>query len=279
MPLLAPYIKSKSNDNTVRLMTHSGSVVTLPYDLRKPFLRHVALNGLNFLRRYSISRVYREKKMFDFHPKQLYECAFDIVTPYRGSNLVDAEVIAVGFEILSEFGFFKGNNAEIWINHTSLLRSIFMYCSVPQEKSKNLLTLINDFIERKLTKQQLSQAMDSILPSSKTNINLLLDLITLKCDVSSLQNSALRVLIKAKGEGNALANGALRDLQNVVNLANAMGVNAPIEVCLGLSTGLDCSQIGGVIWQIRGILNPEKSENKTLLACGGRYDHLLDEYQ
>lgn len=62
-------------------MTHSGSVVVLPHDLRVPFIKYVALTGTNVMRRYSVGRVYREKKIFNFHPKQLYECAFDIITP------------------------------------------------------------------------------------------------------------------------------------------------------------------------------------------------------
>lgn len=79
-PLLSPYVKSTKN-TAVRLMTHSGSVVVLPHDLRVPFIKHIALSGINLLRRYSVGRVYREKKVFNFHPKQLYECAFDIITP------------------------------------------------------------------------------------------------------------------------------------------------------------------------------------------------------
>lgn len=79
-PLLSPYVKS-TKANAVRLMTHSGSVVVLPHDLRIPFIKHVALSGINLIRRYSVGRVYREKKLFNFHPKQLYECAFDIITP------------------------------------------------------------------------------------------------------------------------------------------------------------------------------------------------------
>ena len=79
-PLLSPYVRTTKN-NAVRLMTHSGSVVVLPHDLRVPFIKHVALTGINVMRRYSVGRVYREKKAFNFHPRQLYECAFDIITP------------------------------------------------------------------------------------------------------------------------------------------------------------------------------------------------------
>lgn len=68
-------------------MTHSGSVVVLPHDLRIPFIKHVAVSGVNLLRRYSVGRVYREKKVFNFHPKQLYECAFDIITPTQSSDV------------------------------------------------------------------------------------------------------------------------------------------------------------------------------------------------
>lgn len=82
-PLLSP-VKQTPNTSAVRLMTHSGSVVTLPHDLRTPFIKHVALNGKDRMRRYSVGRIYREKKVFNFHPKQLYECAFDIITPTPG---------------------------------------------------------------------------------------------------------------------------------------------------------------------------------------------------
>jgi translation initiation factor 2-alpha kinase 4 len=143
-PLLTPYSKKDTSDSAVRLMTHSGSVVTLPYDLRKPFLRYVALNGINFMRRYSIGRVYREKKMFNFHPKQILECAFDIVTPNRGNLLVDAEILAITQEIVNEFEVLKDRNLMFRVNHTSLLRSVFLYYSIPPEKYKKMLTLIND---------------------------------------------------------------------------------------------------------------------------------------
>lgn len=85
-PLLSPFVKS-TKSNAVRLMTHSGSVVVLPHDLRIPFIKHVALSGLSFVRRYSVGRVYREKKVFNFHPKQLYECAFDVITPTPTSHI------------------------------------------------------------------------------------------------------------------------------------------------------------------------------------------------
>lgn len=85
-PLLLPKSDIYANvEACVKLMTHSGSIVNLPYDLRVPFARYVASKEVTRLRRYAVDRVYREKKIHGFHPKELYECVFDIVTPTQGN--------------------------------------------------------------------------------------------------------------------------------------------------------------------------------------------------
>lgn len=71
-------------DARVKLMTQSGAVVNLPYDLRVPFARYVTSKNIRRLRRYTIDRVHREQKMHCYLPKELYECAFDIVSPKPG---------------------------------------------------------------------------------------------------------------------------------------------------------------------------------------------------
>lgn len=59
---------------------------------RVPFARYVAWNGISLLRRYSIERVYREKKVFGFQPRELYECAFDIVSPSQGNDFLKCSI-------------------------------------------------------------------------------------------------------------------------------------------------------------------------------------------
>lgn len=81
-PLLLPQTTEYNKaENKVKLMTHSGSVVNLPYDLRISFARYVAANAFTRHRRYVIERVYKEMKVHGLHPKEQYECAFDLVTP------------------------------------------------------------------------------------------------------------------------------------------------------------------------------------------------------
>ena len=83
-PLLLPQNnENKKVETKVKLMTHSGSIVNLPYDLRISFARYLACKPFTRLRRYAVEKVYKEKKVHGLHPKEQYECAFDIVAPSR----------------------------------------------------------------------------------------------------------------------------------------------------------------------------------------------------
>lgn len=53
--------------------------------------------------RYSIDRVFRPRKLDRAHPRELLECAFDIITPVTNSLLPDAEAIYAISEIIQEF--------------------------------------------------------------------------------------------------------------------------------------------------------------------------------
>lgn len=273
-PLLHPFTKSTPAEHAVKLMCNSGSVVTLPYDLRQPFLRHVAINGITTLRRYTIGRVYREKKVFNFHPKQNVECAMDIVTPNRGNFLVDAELIATAHEIVNQFDILKQKNITFRINHTSLLRAIFLFYSLPKEKYRSLLHLITDYLEGKLSKLNVKEAVKNLLPVAKDQM---LDILLMTdLTVESINSSLLRTLIKGRGEASALAKGALRELESLVTLCRNLGVSqsTAIHLCIGMSCGYDCSRPGSIMWQM---IAEMKQGKLTVLACGGRYDNEIED--
>lgn len=52
------------------------------------FFRHVAYSGTRYIRRYLVDRVYRET-VKGFHPREMIECAFDIVAPKTGTSSGD----------------------------------------------------------------------------------------------------------------------------------------------------------------------------------------------
>lgn len=61
--------------------------------------------------RYSIERVFRPRKLDRAHPKELLECAFDIVVPVTSSLLPDAETIYTISEVIQEFSALQVPNA------------------------------------------------------------------------------------------------------------------------------------------------------------------------
>ncbi len=50
-----------------------------------------------------MERVYRPRKLDRAHPRELLECAFDIVIPISNSLLPDAEAIYTVSEVVQEF--------------------------------------------------------------------------------------------------------------------------------------------------------------------------------
>lgn len=65
----------------VSLMTRSGSLVNIPYDVRLAFARYLAHNPyVAHMKRYSVDKVFREKRILSTHPKEIFECTFDIVS-------------------------------------------------------------------------------------------------------------------------------------------------------------------------------------------------------
>ncbi|XP_055535172.1 eIF-2-alpha kinase GCN2 [Wyeomyia smithii] len=281
-PLLTPYTRSTARNNSVKLLTHSGSIVSLPDDLRIPFMRHVALNGIKFIRRYSIGRVYREKKVFNFHPKQVYECAFDIITPNRGNLIVDAELIFIANDIMRELNMLdQQRNVFFRINHISLLRSILLYCNVPKDKYKELFEIILEFLDGKISKFQLVASVNSQITQLGVKINTpyLCDALQIELPLQQVSGTILKTLIRGKGEAAMLAKVAIRELETVVSLAQGMGVQCPITVCPGLPINYERAKSGGIVWQLIGALKAKKKNPLTTIAVGGRYDAKLSEYQ
>lgn len=54
-------------------------------------------------------------------------------------------------------------------------------------------------------------------------------------------------------------------------------MSIPIVVQVGLALGFDLTRPGGIVWQLVGEL--KSGRQKTVMACGGSYDHVLNEYQ
>ncbi|XP_070440353.1 eIF-2-alpha kinase GCN2 isoform X4 [Equus przewalskii] len=253
-PLLLPRNRQIYEHNEAALfMDHSGMLVMLPFDLRVPFARYVARNNILNLKRYCIERVFRPRKLDRFHPKELLECAFDIVTSTTNSSLPTAEIIYTIYEIIQEFPALQKRNYSICLNHTMLLKAVLLYCGIPEDKLSQVYVILYDavlcrlyrFIEQKGDLQDLTPTINSLIK----------------------QKTGIAQLVKY----------GLKDLEEVVGLLKKLGIKLQVLINLGLVYKVQ--QHNGIIFQFVAFIKRKQRATTEILAAGGRYDLLIPQFR
>ncbi|XP_041668498.1 eIF-2-alpha kinase GCN2 [Cheilinus undulatus] len=275
-PLLLPRNRKLYDGSELAcFMDHSGMLVTLPYDLRMAFARYVARNNLTHLKRYSIERVFRPRKLDRAHPRELVECAFDIITPVTNSLLPDAETIYTISEIVQEFPALQERNYNIYLNHTSLLKAILLHSGVPEDKLSQASNILCDAMSEKLTKREV-EAKFCNFSLSTNSLQTLYKYIEQKGDLQDLA-PLLTSLTKQKTAFTQLAKQGLKDLEEITMLLRRLGVKLQVVVNLGLVYKVQ--HHSGVIFQFVAFIRKRKRTVPDIVAAGGRYDHLILEFR
>ncbi|XP_057714793.1 eIF-2-alpha kinase GCN2 [Corythoichthys intestinalis] len=275
-PLLLPrHRKLCEGSEPACFMDHSGMLVTLPYNLRMAFARYVARNNITFLKRYSIDRVFRPRKLDRAHPKELLECAFDIITPITNSLLPDAETIYTISEIVQEFSALQERNYNIYLNHTSLLKAILLHSGIPEDKLNQASNILCDAMSEKLTKREVEAKFCNFSLSAKS-LQVLYKYIEHKGTLKEVA-PLLTSLAKQKTAVTQLAKQGLKDLEEVTVLLQRLGVKLPVVVNLGLVYKVQ--HHSGIIFQFVAFIRKRKRTVPDILAAGGRYDHLILEFR
>lgn len=273
-PLLLPRNRKLYEGSELAcFMDHSGMLVTLPFDLRMAFARFVARNNVTQLKRYSIERVFRPRKLDRAHPRELLECAFDIITTVTNSLLPDAETIYAVYELVQEFPALQERNYNIYLNHTSLLKAILLHSGVPEDKLSQASTILCDAMSEKLTKREV-EAKFCNFSLSANSLHTLYKYIEQKGSLEELA-SVLSSLTKQKTAVTQLAKQALKDLEELTALLNQLGVKLQVVINLGLVYKVQ--HHSGVIFQFVAFIRRRKRIVPDILAAGGRYDHLIVE--
>ncbi|KAK5916625.1 hypothetical protein CgunFtcFv8_011592 [Champsocephalus gunnari] len=270
-PLLLPRNRKLYDGSELAcFMDHSGMLVTLPYDLRMAFSRYVARNNITHLKRYSIERVFRPRKLDRAHPRELLECAFDIITPVTSSLLPDAETIYTISEIVQEFPVLQERNYNIYLNHTSLLKAILLHSGVPEDKLSQASSILCEAMSEKLTKREVEAKLCNFSLSTNS-LQMLYKYIEQKGNLQDLA-PLLTSLTKQKTAVTQLAKQGLKDLEELTVLLRKLGVKLPVVVNLGLVYKVQhhC----GIIFQFVAFIRKRKRTVPDILAAGGRYDHL-----
>ncbi|XP_050446671.1 eIF-2-alpha kinase GCN2 [Cataglyphis hispanica] len=277
-PLLMPKSVQHSNftEHSVKLMTRTGSIVSIPHDLRTPFARYIVWNNISHIRRYAIERVFRDKKARGgFHPRELYECAFDIISPID-NLMTEAELIFIIWEIFNELPQIREYNFIVRLNHTSLLQAVLMYCGVEKDKYQDIYSILQDARDGKLTKFQVQTHLISLCLTDQA-METLFNLLETESSVAKI-SSVLRTITKRKGDVAGLAKEGLKDIEAVISNVEGLGVKWPITVVPLLTYNVQ--QYSGVIYQITCELkHRRKRGGQDVIAAGGRYDKMLMSFR
>ncbi|KAK7862324.1 hypothetical protein R5R35_005220 [Gryllus longicercus] len=263
-------------ESSVNLMTHSGAIVTLPHDLRVSFARHIAHNSITNVKRYALDRVYREKKLFGFHPRELYECAFDIVSSQSGSLLHEAEVLSVVWEFLCEFKSLRDISFIIRFNHTSLVKAVLLYLGIEESKHDEIYPVLSQARVEKYSKLEKKEAR--VVPLlklglSEKTVETLYTFMESETPITKISD-AFRFLIKRKGPVSTLAKQALEDLEQIASYTAELGVKCPMVITLGMLYNINL--YSGMMCQF--VCELKKKRRKVgidVIAAGGRYDSLV----
>ncbi|XP_057337358.1 eIF-2-alpha kinase GCN2-like [Microplitis mediator] len=279
--LVTPLLMPKSGqlydftETCVKLMTHSGSIVTIPHDLRAPFARYVAWNNILHFRRYAIERVFREKKVHGFHPKELYECAFDIISS-TVNLMAEAELIRIAWEIFNEFSEMRQFDFTVRLNHTCLFEAIFMYCGIGPEKFQEIYSIFGDARDGKCQKFPKQ--------SHFRNVGLTDQVIETLSTLFNTENNVLKIASILKkltirtGDAAILAKNALGEIETVTAHIEALGVKWPIVIAPLLAHNM--KQHSGIIFQITCDLKRRRRlVGQEVIATGGRYDKMLRSFE
>ncbi|PZC78444.1 hypothetical protein B5X24_HaOG202188 [Helicoverpa armigera] len=209
--------------NAVKVMTASGSVVHLAHDLRLPFARHTAYNGTKYMRRYVVDRVFREKHVKGFHPREIIECAFDIVSPRTDSLWPDSELLIVASRAATESGL----KVSLQLNHTELLRTLLLSCGVPLDKHSDMYPVLVDVCFGRITSLQLQTHLTSLCVTNRDVSNLLR---LMEADVPVHEVRELVTPFVKQAKLSKVVAQAVHDLEAVYRNTKALGCEADVPV-------------------------------------------------
>lgn len=242
-----------------RLNYKNGSKdeAALHYDLTVPFSRVVAMNpdlAMPF-KRYQIQPVWRADRPQPHQGRfrEFYQCDVDCVG--SSSMVIDAEMVAITYEVLSQLGF---EGFLIKINNRKILNGITQYVGLDASWTQEVCRSID-----KLDKVEWSEVRKEL-----TDKNIAEDAIA-KLELL-LQKELTLTNLEAELSAVEVAQEGIRELKQVFAYLDILGIPASAyKFDVSLARGLD--YYTGPIFETKLPAHPHIGS----LTGGGRYDTLI----
>nr|CAD1836991.1 unnamed protein product [Ananas comosus var. bracteatus] len=286
------------NRKSVKLLTQGGNILELRHELRTPFVTWIATNQQSSFKRYEVSSVYRRavghstpsRFLQKFSVKvsnTLFLCRaiFDIIG--GTSPITEAEVIKVVMDIATRF--FQPNAIDIRLNHGQVLESIWSWVGITRELRQNvaeLLSLIGPLCPHstgrksnwKFIRRQLLQVIYLLLRSTGSNLS---ETVVDRLQIADLRfcGSADQAIARLRGalSSDRLTCKALEELSALLSYLRVWSIEQHVSIdVLMPPTEVYHSSLFFQVYLKESL--PGSSTEATLLAVGGRYDHLMQQY-
>ena len=257
-------------DTAARFMDPTGSLVQLPYDLTLPFARILAKLPPNGIARksYSFGTVFRVAPTA-LHPRMHGEVDFDVVsTNSLDLALREAEVIKVMDETLDALPSLADAGVVYHISHSKLLDTILAYCRVPPEKLSAVKQVISKLNIGQWTWTKIRNELRS--PAVGVPSTCLDDLLGFDFrDSYDPAIAKLRSLLQNTDE----LESTFRHLEAVVTYLERFRVRRKVYLA-PLASVNEKFYRGNILFQC--LVDGKK---KRVLAAGGRYDRLIQDFR
>jgi len=246
--------------------------LALRYDLTVPLARVVAeyRDKLpKFFKRYQIQPVWRADRPARGRFREFYQCDVDVLG--SRSTLVEAEICAAAYEVLTKLGF---DDFSVRINHRQALTGILAVAGVSLDKHEAALVALDklDKIGREGVEKEFA-ARGINEPAAQNLLNLFSALSQLEhaADIADQTRQALNKAILGRivefvGDNELGAKG-VEELQSILDFAETIGLTDRLRIDPSLARGL--SYYTGAIIEIN------VRDLAGSLGGGGRYDNLV----
>ncbi|KAF2106787.1 kinase-like protein [Lophiotrema nucula] len=269
--LLLPWSDHYTNNNAVKLFNPTGTLVQLPYDLTFPYARSIARGGPMLEKSYTISSVYRDTYTGGA-PRSSGEADFDILSyDTLDFALKEAEVLKVIDEVIDEFPSLASTSMCFHLNHADLLDMVLEFCRIGaslRPAVKEILSKLN--IAGYNWQQVRNELRAPEIGISSTSLD---DLARFDWrDTPEKAFSKLRQLLEGT-KYHDRTHAIFAHLSSVVSYMKQWNIQRKVYVS-PLANINEKFYSGGIMFQC---LFDTKSRN--VLAAGGRYDKLIEEYR
>lgn len=267
-PLLLSRNKYYDNTNScVKLMMQNGFIVSVPHDLRLPFAQYLGRNGFTNLRRFTIERVYRERKVC--MPREFYECAYDIVSPTL-DYMNDVEIIGILGEIINQVPAVRKKKIVLRLNHKLLIHAILLHFGVKEKDLNDSTSKCLSFYDLKFRSKLLNQ------PDGWKIFTAIHNFIQKEYPIDKM-TSSLQIITNGKTIAAQYATKALNELRQIIEFVKYFEV--PFEMVVSLRFWNNAHQYSGMICQLSYEYQRKGKRDCEILAEGGRFDSLVSEHR